>query len=145
MKLTSPEFEQGEELPEKVGYMKENVNPELHISGVPEDAVSLILICDDPDAVEPAGKIWDHWIVYDIDPSTEKIESGESPGTEGTTDFRETGYNGPNPPDGRHMYVFTVYALDTELGLPNGASKEDVEDAMEDHVIEKAELKGSYE
>ena len=145
MRLTSPEFKDGEELPEKVGYMEENVNPQLEIEEIPEETVSLVLIMDDPDAVEPAGKIWDHWIVYDVDPSTEKIESGESPGTEGMTDFRETGYNGPNPPDGEHTYVFKLYALDTELGLPQGASKEDVENAMEGHIIKKIELKGRYE
>jgi len=145
MRLTSPEFKDGEELPEKAGYMEENVNPQLEIEEIPEETVSLVLIMDDPDAVEPAGKIWDHWIVYDVDPSTEKIESGESPGTEGITDFRETGYNGPNPPDGEHMYVFTAYALDKELGLPQGANKEQVEESIEGHIIEKAELKGRYE
>ena len=145
MRLTSPEFKDGEELPEKVGYMEKNVNPQLEIEEIPEETVSLVLIMDDPDAVEPAGKIWDHWIVYDVDPSTEKIESGESPGTEGITDFRETGYNGPNPPDGEHMYVFTAYALDKELGLPQGANKEQVEESIEGHIIEKAELKGRYE
>ena len=145
MRLTSPEFKDGEELPEKVGYMEKNVNPQLEIEEIPEETVSLVLIMDDPDAVEPAGKIWDHWIVYDVDPSTEKIESGESPGTEGITDFRETGYNGPNPPDGEHTYVFTAYALDKELGLPQGANKEQVEESIEGHIIEKAELKGRYE
>ncbi len=145
MKLSSPEFKDGEKIPEKAGYMEENTNPELRIEEVPEQASSLVLIMDDPDALEPAGKIWDHWIVYDIPPSTSKIGSGESPGTEGRTDFRETGYNGPNPPDGEHTYVFTIYALDTKLGLPKGASKEEVEDAMESHIIKKTELKGRYE
>ena len=145
MKLTSPEFEHGEELPEKIGYMEENVNPELRIEEVPKQALSLVLIIDDPDAIEPAGKIWDHWITYDIDPSNTEINSGDSPGTEGMTDFRETGYNGPNPPDGEHMYRIRVFALDTELGLPKGASKEEVEDAMEDHILEEAELKGRYD
>jgi len=145
MEITSPEFEGGEEMPEKVGYMHENVNPELRIRNVPEDAESLVLIMDDPDALEPAGKIWDHWITYDVDPEIQKIESGESPGTEGMTDFRETGYNGPNPPDGEHTYVFTLYALDVELGLKEGASKEEVEESIEGHVVEKTELKGRYE
>lgn len=145
MEITSPEFEDMEEMPVKVGYMEENVNPELHFSDVPEETVSLVLICDDPDALEPAGKIWVHWVTYNIDPSVTKIESGESPGTEGTTDFRETGYNGPNPPDGEHTYVFKLYALDTELGLEEGLKKEDVEKAMEGHIIEEAKLKGRYE
>lgn len=145
MKLSSPEFEAGEQITDKIGYMEENVNPELNIEEVPDKASSLVLIMDDPDALEPAGKIWVHWVMYDIDPSTEQITSGESPGTEGTTDFRETGYNGPNPPDGEHEYVFKLYALDKELGLKEGKDKEKIEEAMEGHVIEKAELRGLYE
>lgn len=145
MKLTSPEFKGEGELPEKAGYMTENTNPELAIEEVPEEASSLVLIMDDPDALEPAGKIWVHWVMYDIDPSTTEIGSGESPGAEGLTDFREKGYNGPNPPDGEHTYVFKLYALDEELGLKEGKDKEEVEDAMEGHIIEKAELKGRYE
>lgn len=145
MKLSSPEFEDGEEIPDKIGYMEENVNPELRIEDVPDEASSLVLIMDDPDALEPAGKIWDHWIMYDIDPSVTEINSGDSPGTEGTTDFRETGYNGPNPPDGEHQYVFKLYALDEELGLEEGKNKEKIKDAMEGHVIEKSELRGLYE
>jgi len=145
MKLTSPEFEGGEELPEKAGYMEENTNPELLIQEVPEQTSSLVLIMDDPDALEPAGKIWVHWVMYDIDPSIKEIKSGESPGTEGVTDFRETGYNGPNPPDGEHTYLFKLYALDTELGLEEGKNKEEIEGEMDGHVIEEAELKGRYE
>ena len=145
MKLISPEFDDGDDLPEKAGYMAENENPELVVKEVPENAASLILIMDDPDALEPAGKIWVHWVMYDIDPSVSKIGSGESPGTEGMTDFRETGYNGPNPPDGEHEYVFKLYALDEMLGLEEGKNKEEIEEAMEGHVIEKAELKGLYE
>lgn len=132
-------------MPEKIGCMEENVNPELRIEEVPEQASSLVLIMDDPDAIEPAGKIWDHWITYDIDPAYTEINSGESPGTEGMTDFRETGYNGPNPPDGEHVYRIRVFALDTELGLKEGKEKEEIEDTMEGHILEEAELKGRYE
>lgn len=145
MKLSSPEFEDGEEIPDKIGYMEENTNPELRIEDVPDEASSLVLIMDDPDALEPAGKIWVHWVMYDIEPSVTEIISGDSPGTEGRTDFRETGYNGPNPPDGEHQYVFKLYALDEELGLEEGKNKEEIKDAMEGHVIEKSELRGLYE
>ena len=145
MKLSSPEFEDGEEIPDKIGYMEENTNPELRIEDVPDEASSLVLIMDDPDALEPAGKIWVHWVMYDIEPSVTEINSGDSPGTEGRTDFRETGYNGPNPPDGEHQYVFKLYALDEELGLEEGKNKEEIKDAMEGHVIEKSELRGLYE
>lgn len=145
MKLTSPEFEDGEFMPEKYGNTRENVNPPLEIEGVPEDAESLVLIMDDPDAKEPAGKIWEHWTVWNINPETEKIEADSSPGIEGMTDFRKRGYGGPNPPDGVHLYYFKLYALDTELDLPEDARKEDVEESMESHVIEKTELTAKFD
>ncbi len=144
MRLSSPEFEDGGEIPEKYGYPKENVNPPLEISEVPEGTESLVLIMDDPDAMEPAGKIWDHWIVFDIDPATKMISEAESPGTEGETDYGEVGYGGPNPPDGEHTYVFRLYALDTRLELPEGASREEIEDAIAGHVVDDVELKGRY-
>jgi len=144
MKLTSPSFEDGGKMPEKFGYVRENVNPELKIEDVPEEAESLALIMDDPDALEPAGKIWLHWTLWNISTDVGSIGEGESPGVEGTTDFRDTGYGGPNPPDGEHTYFFRVYALDTELDIEEGASREDFEEAMEGHVVEETELKGRY-
>lgn len=144
MKLTSPAFEDDGELPEKCGYIRENVNPPLRIENVPEDAESLALIMDDPDAMEPAGKIWLHWTLWNIPADISEIGEGESPGIEGYTDFRDTGYGGPNPPDGKHTYVFRLYALDTELGLEEGADRDDLEEAMEGHVIGEVELRGTY-
>lgn len=144
MKVTSPVFDDGGQIPEKYSYIRENVNPPLTFSDVPEEASSLALIMDDPDAVEPAGKIWLHWTVWNIPADTEKIEEDESPGVEGTTDFRDTGYGGPNPPDGEHKYVFRVYALDSNLDLEEGASREELEEAMEGHVIEETKLEGDF-
>jgi Raf kinase inhibitor-like YbhB/YbcL family protein len=144
MKLESPVFEDGGEIPERFGYPKQNINPELRISDVPDETASLVLIADDPDALEPAGKIWDHWIAFDIDPEKTVIEEGEPEGTQGENDYEETGYGGPNPPDGEHTYVFRLYALDTELGLAEGVPRTRVEEEMEGHVIEKTELKGRY-
>lgn len=145
MRLTSPAFEDGEHIPEKHGYTRENASPPLRFHDVPE-AESLVLLMDDPDAKEPAGKIWDHWTVWNIDPSRTGIEEAESPeeAVEGMTDFRETGYGGPNPPDGTHTYRFRLYALDTELDLDRESEKEEVQEAMEDHVIEEAELEGCF-
>lgn len=140
MKLTSPEFEDGEYMPEKYGNTRENVNPPLEIEDVPDEAESLVLIMDDPDAKEAAGKIWEHWTVWNIDPDIEMIEKNSSPGIEGMTDFRQRGYGGPNPPDGVHTYFFKLYALDKELDLPEESRKEDVKEAMEGHVIEEMEL-----
>jgi len=144
MKLESPVFEDDGEIPERYGYERENVNPELRIRGVPSEAESLVLIVDDPDALDPAGKIWDHWIIFDVDPETEVIEEDSAPGTEGKNDYGEKGYGGPNPPDGEHTYIFRLYALDTELGLTDDIPRIRVEEEIEDHVLEKSELKGRY-
>lgn len=147
MKLTSPAFDDGEHMPEKHGYTKENVNPPLEFHDVPREAESLVLLMDDPDAKEPAGKVWDHWTVWNIYPSRKGIEQGESPdeAVEGVTDFQETGYGGPNPPDGTHTYRFRLYALDTELELGENNTKEDVIDAMDGHIIQEARLEGKYD
>jgi len=104
---------------------------------------------DDPDAMGPAGKVWLHWLVWDIirhEPEqTDEMDS--FPGNsriEGITDFGEVGYGGPAPPDKRHTYVFKLYALDTKLDLPDKSTKADVEKAMEGHIIEQTQLTGTY-
>ncbi|MDY6766458.1 MAG: YbhB/YbcL family Raf kinase inhibitor-like protein [Candidatus Nanohaloarchaea archaeon] len=142
--LTSPAFEDAAAIPDRYGYEADNVNPPLRISGVPEGAQSLALVMDDPDAKPVAGQVWDHWALYNIPADTTEIQEGAAPGVEGQNDFGEQGYGGPNPPDGQHTYVFTLYALDTELDLGPGASKEELESAMQGHVLAKDVLRGTY-
>lgn len=144
MKLSSPEFNEGDEIPEKHGYMQENVNPAFEIEEIPEEAETLALVFQDPDAEEMAGKTWLHWLVWNVPADTEKIEENSSPGVEGTTDFKETGYNGPNPPDGEHEVVFKLYALNEKLELEEGASLEEFQDAVKDSVLEKTVLEAVY-
>ena len=146
MRLTSPAFEDGGEIPRRHGYRNDNLSPTLEFGEVPQEAVSLALVVDDPDAMEPAGKVWDHWVVWNIDPDTRKVPEGSVPqgGTEGTTDYGETGYGGPNPPDREHTYRFRLYALDKELDLPSSACKADLEKAINGHVLGRADLSGRY-
>lgn len=145
MKLKSPEFEDGAHMPERVGYKKQNVNPALKVEDVPENAESLVLVMDDPDAVEPAGKVWDHWTVWNIDPGKQRIREGEPLGTMGMTDFGERGYGGPDPPDRTHVYRFRIFAVDRELELSPDTGKEEVLDGIEDHILDQAELEGKYD
>ena len=140
LKLTSSAFSHGGEIPRECGYKNGNKVTPLTVSGIPEGTESLALIMDDPDAMEPAGKVWVHWVAWNIDPT--KTELAKS--TEGMTDFGEVGYGGPAPPDKRHTYVFKLYALDSELDLPGKSAKADVEKAMEGHIIEQATLEGTY-
>jgi len=148
LQLTSPAFEDGGSIPDEYGYRERNVNPPLTVSGVPSSAESLLLVVDDPDAREPAGKIWDHWVVWNVPPDVESIpedwDAGEAGATEGQNDYGETGWGGPNPPDREHTYRFLLYALDETLALPPGATKDDAYDAAEGTVVGKADLEGSY-
>lgn len=146
LKLTSSAFGDGELMPEKYGYTARNVNPPLEIDGVNPGTKSLVLIMDDPDALEPAGKVWDHWIVWNMEPSVKEIpEDWEvSDPREGLTDYGEACYGGPNPPDGVHTYVFKLYALDTKLDFNEPPTKDDLEDAMDGHILEETRLEGQY-
>ena len=142
LQLTSSTFSHGEEIPRKCGYKNGNEAPPLAINGIPDGTKSLALIMDDPDAMEPAGKVWVHWVVWNIDPTTTELENLTE---EGMTDFGEEGYGGPAPPDKRHTYVFKLYALDCNLdAFPYNETKADVEKAMEGHIIEQATLTGTY-
>jgi hypothetical protein len=133
-------------MPIELGYKNGNETPALSINGIPEGTKSLALIMDDPDAMGAVGKVWVHWVVWNIDPTREFITGNpqESKFVEGMTDFGEVGYGGPAPPDKTHTYVFKLYALDTELDLPQKSTKADVEKAMEGHIIEQATLEGTY-
>jgi len=146
MNLESGSFKNGEEIPRKYGYKNENVNPTLKIQEVPKNAKSLALIVDDPDAMGAVGKIWVHWLVWNINPNTEQIKENSIPenSIQGKTDFGEIGYGGPAPPDKEHVYVFKLYALDSELDLKEGSSKSQVEEAMKNHIISEAKLEGRY-
>ena len=141
LKLTSSSFSDGGEIPRECGYKNGNKAPPLTINGIPDGTKSLALIMDDPDAMEPAGKVWVHWVVWNIDPTTTELENLTE---EGMTDFGEVGYGGPAPPDKRHTYVFKLYALDSKLDLPEGSTKSELENAMEGHIIEQAQLTGTY-
>jgi Raf kinase inhibitor-like YbhB/YbcL family protein len=146
MELSSPASRDGDPIPGEYGHTESNANPPLETDGVPDGAESLALVVDDPDAVAPAGKVWDHWVVWNVDPDVDRIpEDWETDAAvEGRNDFGETGYGGPDPPDRRHTYHFSLSALDTTLGLAAGATKGDLENAMDGHLLAEAELRGTY-
>ena len=144
LKLTSTSFEDGGEIPRIFGYKNGNKHPTLFVSDMPEGTEYLALIMDDPDAMGAVGKVWVHWVVWNIWPVSNTGVVDYNQASEGMTDFGEVGYGGPAPPDKRHTYVFKLYALDTELDLPDKSTKADVEKAMEGHIIEQAKLTGTY-
>ena len=144
LELTSSAFSHGGEIPRECGYKNGNEVPHLSVHEYPDGTKSLALIMDDPDAMGAVGKVWVHWVVWNINSNTAAMGNNAQNGTEGMTDFGEVGYGGPAPPDKRHTYVFKLYALDTELDLPDKSTKADVEKAMEGHIIEQTQLTGTY-
>ncbi len=146
MKIESTAFQNGGEIPRKYGFKKDNINPALIINDVPADAKSLALVMDDPDAMGAVGKVWVHWVVWNIDPNTGEIKENSIPSNsiQGKTDFGEIAYGGPAPPDKEHTYLFKLYALDDKLNLEEGATKSQLEEAMKNHVIAESKLEGRY-
>lgn len=140
IKVFSSAFASNGSIPGKYTCNGQNINPPLEFGGIPEEAESLVLIVDDPDA---PTKTFTHWIVWNIEPVA-KIEEDSIPGVEGLNDFKEIGYGGPCPPSGTHRYFFRVYALDKNLDLKAGAGRKDLEKEMIGHIIAEGELMGKY-
>jgi Raf kinase inhibitor-like YbhB/YbcL family protein len=143
MELRSPAFEDNELIPSRYTCDGEDINPPLEISGVPKETKSLALIMEDPDV--PTGT-WIHWTLWNIDTFIDQIPAGKAPlgSIEGVTDFGRPGYGGPCPPEGRHRYVLTLYALDTKLDLTASRRAGDLLKAMKGHIVESCTLVGLY-
>ncbi len=144
--LESEAFDNGGVIPRKYGYKNGNQSPPLKISGVPENTLSLALIMDDPDAIGVAGKVWVHWVLWNIKPNVVELKENSIPSDclEGETDFGEISYGGPAPPDKEHTYIFKLYALDQKLGADKGSTKKQIEEAMKNHIIAETRLEGKY-
>lgn len=140
MRISSPEFENNQVMPKRLSCQGDDVNPLLIIDGIPKETKSLALIVDDPDA--PSG-IWVHWLVYDM-PVVSRIEENSIPGKQGINSASQKNYHGPCPPSGTHRYFFKIFALDKILNLNEGLTKEELEQAIDGHILDKAELLGLY-
>lgn len=148
IKLTSAAFKDGQPIPRQYTCDGVNVSPPLEWNGVPKNAKAIAIIADDPDA---PGGTWVHWVAYDLPaeniglvenlPADEQLKAG---GFQGTNDFGKIGYGGPCPPSGTHRYFFKIYALGNFLSLKVGATKAQVEKAMEGHIVAQGQLMGTY-
>ena len=159
MKLISPAFSHNEAIPTQYTCDGANISPALAWSDAPDNTQSFALIVDDPDvsaiasAKEDApAKVWVHWILFNIPSTVEYILENQGTGgkevafLQGATDFNGLrGWGGPCPPSGNHHYHFTLYALDTFLDLPAGATKEQILEAMHGHILEQTTLIGTYQ
>ena len=151
--ITSTGFTNDGPIPTRYTCEGADLAPPLQWEGIPDGAKSLVLIVDDPDAPDPAAPrmIWVHWVLYNIPPDVGGLPEGATssslpPGTlEGVNDWQRTGYGGPCPPIGRHRYFHKLYALDTRLPDLKRPDKASLEAAMKGHVIEHAQLVGTYQ
>jgi len=141
--ISSQAFQAGGDIPAKFTCNGTNVSPELQISGVPNEAKSLVLIVDDPDA--PRG-LFTHWIVWNIDPKTMRVSENSAPAgaVQGTSDFGKRNYGGPCPPSGTHRYFFKIFALDTKPELKPSARRAELDAAMRGHILAQGELMARY-
>ncbi|MBI4496425.1 MAG: YbhB/YbcL family Raf kinase inhibitor-like protein [Chloroflexi bacterium] len=147
--LMSSAFQMGQSIPARFTCDGHNVSPPLAWNGNPEATRALALIMDDPDA---PGGVFTHWVLFNLPadlrglaeavPPTEQAPDGSM---QGRNDFGKIGYGGPCPPEGSpHRYRFTLYALGRPLLLAPGASKSDLLEAMQGHILAQAELVGAY-
>jgi hypothetical protein len=146
--IRSSAFEEGEVIPKKYTCDGEDVSPHLSWTQPPKETKSIVLICDDPDA--PMGT-WVHWVLFGLAPDTLELPEGISPekkvlggAKHGLNDFRRYGYGGPCPPGGTHRYFFKLYAVDTQIDLNAGATKNEVLNAIKGHILAKGQLMGRY-
>src|SRR5437879_1720738 len=148
IKLTSTAFKEGEAIPRQYTCDGIDISPPLEWTGVPKSAKNIALIADDPDA--PSGTFV-HWVLYNLPaeniglvenvPATENVKGG---GIQGKNGFEKVGYGGPCPPSGTHRYFFKIHALDVEFALKGGATKAELEKAMQGHIVAQGQLMGTY-
>ena len=140
LEVSSSAFQNQGKIPAKYTCDGDGINPPLHIGPVPDRTKTLALIVEDPDA---PGGTYDHWIVWNI-PVTETIRENSNPGTSGNNTSGKTGYHPPCPPKGSHRYYFYVFALDAELDLMVGESKEALQEVMKPHILAEGSLMGKF-
>jgi Raf kinase inhibitor-like YbhB/YbcL family protein len=149
MRLTSPAFEHGAEIPAKYTYDGANVSPPLSWRDVPPNTRSLALLVEDPDAPDPAAPTttWVHWVISDLPPDADGLDENVRKlphGHVGLNGWGRAEWGGPRPPIGRHRYFFRLFALDRELALARPA-KIELERAMAGHILAEATLMGTYQ
>ena len=149
MELRSTAYRPGGAIPPQHACDGENQSPDFTWFDVPPQTKSLALVLHDPDAPKAGG--FTHWVLYDIAPETRQIDAGvpkQDPvtdfGVQGKNDGGRIGYMGPCPPSGMHHYIARLYALDTEVDLKPGATRQELERVMEGHILDQAALMGTY-
>jgi len=146
--VKSRAFKDGESIPTKYTCEGLNFSPPLELDSVTNEAVSIAIICEDPDA---AGGVWSHWVIFNLPPETTELaemvmprETLENGASQGSNDWDTIGYRGPCPPSNTHRYYFRVYALDVKLNLSVGVNREELLKSIESHVLDEGQIMGTY-
>lgn len=141
--VTSDVFSEGSAIPKKYTCDGSSVSPPVKWTGAPAQTASFVLLVVDPDA--PSGT-FTHWVAFDIPSNSTGIPEGvKNVGKSGKSSAGRNGFIGPCPPSGTHRYIFTVYALDiATLNLPEGASRDQVTNAIQGHILAQGTLMGRY-
>ena len=146
--LSSTAFAEGDPIPQIYSCDGEDISPPMQWTDPPEGAMSFALIVDDPDA--PVGT-WVHWVLYNLPSDTRSLTEAFPSDADlpdgsknGENSWGRLGYGGPCPPGGTHRYFFKLYALDMILDMAAGATKEQLLQAMEGHILAESELMGTY-
>jgi len=148
IKVKSPVFDEGEPIPTRYTCSGVDVSPPLSWTLLPENTVSIAIICEDPDA---PGGLWTHWVIFNLPGDTAGLEEHimgreilDNGAVQGMNDFGRVGYGGPCPPGGTHRYFYKVYALDMELDLTPRSSRAELLEAMEGHILDQGQIMGYY-
>ncbi len=144
LSLESPVFIHNASIPKQYTCNGDNISPALKWSGAPAGTQSYVLIVDDPDA--PMGT-WVHWLLFNIPATlTHLDEATQIPAgaISGKNSWDQQGYGGPCPPSGTHRYFFKLYALDSKLTVNSSVNKQDLLNAMQNHILDSSELIGLY-
>ncbi|MFA5515353.1 MAG: YbhB/YbcL family Raf kinase inhibitor-like protein [Desulfuromonadales bacterium] len=147
LEISSPVI-RNQKIPQHYTCDGDNVSPPLQWGDIPEGAKSLALIVEDPDA---PGGAFIHWVMYNIPPDVRQLpedvrrdETLPNGACQGINDFGKIGYGGPCPPGGNHRYFFKLFALDVRLDLESGATREQLTEAMQGHILAATEIMGNY-
>lgn len=151
--ISSSAFVDGREMPQKYSCQGDDISPPLSWRGVPDGTRSLVLIIEDPDAPDPKAPVrtWIHWVVFNLPADCTSLpEDADSSGYPagcrlGLNDWKRADYGGPCPPIGRHRYFHKLYALDVILPGLDTPKLAEVKSAMEGHVLEEAQIVGTYQ
>ncbi len=148
IKIESTVFDEGEPIPTKYTCSGVDISPPLEWNYIPENTVSIAIICEDPDA--PRG-IWSHWVIFNLPADTMNLpehvmgrEILDNGAVQGLNDFGKVGYGGPCPPSGKHRYYYKIYALNVKLDLSPQTTRKSFLEAINGHILDQGQIMGTY-